>query len=233
MPRSRSTSHADDRPHPLDERPNSIPGTLYWSFWSFILGNTAVAAGAPQGNFYAEIIFGVPTIVSGRPVPPPPRPVRNLPKPMTSADIVGIAAGSTDNLVFWCNGAVYQSISPPVVQSQSVILNSQDSNPGISVTVNNGAVNINDDWVIYFTELNLPGSTPYFFLGGNQNGADLQLMAGYTSSFSYIGFTHFVTGTWALQKSWAMYGWSEDQFSLQNPPLALPAFPPGGPFFEG
>jgi hypothetical protein len=230
-PRARSVPRgpAATPAHPGRDQP-VLNFIKQWSFWSFVLEKITPAG---QG-YYAEIIFGSPSLVlfTGDGII---SPLQNLSTPLTSANIVGVAAGCTD-APLWFNGSVYQVVGrlPPFFQmqtiTQSAVLNAADSNPGISVTVNDGAATMNSDWILAFSDTNNPTSAPQLFLLGNIYEG--QLAAGIMEEQNGVDVASYAcSGVWTFGKSWATG--PAAYFSMQNPPLALPAFPPGGPFVAG
>src|SRR5208337_2272371 len=174
--------------------------------------------------YFAEVIFGRPFILLVPAESPafvgPAEPIQDLDSPLDNSDMVGVVAGYSG--AFQCNGVEFQVINSLPI---SVVLNTYTSNTYASnpqgptnVTVTNGVATLNGLGVVFSTA-NAANSGSTFALAGN-GGPNAQI--DYDPQFSCIG-------TWVFKTTWAVF-YDGAPYSLQNPPLPLPVFPPGGEF---
>ncbi|MGD0403453.1 MAG: hypothetical protein ABSB66_09660 [Candidatus Acidiferrales bacterium] len=193
-----------------------------WSFWSFHLTGQSSTSVGNASLFFAEVIFAHPTILIARPgsgpIPMPLAPAQSVATPLDNSNIVGVSAGLSG--VFDCNGADFQLLDSAGLQSTPVNTFLSGST---TVTVNNGIATLTDMNLVF--SKNVANSPALFALYGPKSSIG-QLI--YHPSYG-------CAGTWKFKQSWAAFGplaglGQPPQYSLANPPLPVPAFPPGGEF---
>jgi hypothetical protein len=212
--------------HPFPP-PITIP-FVQWTFWSFHLINQRSNT-EYKGQFFAEVIFGYPVFMSvSLPLPPDWQPpsVESLPFALDNTHLVGVSATLSANpptapptALYGFDGKnYYQQGNPAVTVTQP--LGGFPNSPATSMTVRNGTATL--------TSLNVAcASTPNSYL--------LQLSAGGApgNSSVFFNFEAACAGDWQFKKTWTQ-GVSLAQaispFSPTNPPIAPPAWPPGGEF---
>jgi hypothetical protein len=175
-----------------------------WSFWSFDLQDIR----GTGGGYFAEVIFGVFYLAINPPKVLPP--LQQWGAPLTNSNIVGVSFGAQKG--WQCNGTSITFLNKLPIP---FAFNQNDTTYGqTNVTVSNGVPTLNDLGAVF----DGPTGQQPAYLSANKN-AQIFYSPAYSAS-----------GSWKFKQSWGVV--SNLSYSVSNPPLPIPGFPPGGEFSQ-
>ena len=192
-----------------------------YTFWSFHLkpGSVIAESDVPPGTqWLAEVIFAYPAcaLVGEGIASAKPFPVSNVPSPLNLSNIVGATGACTG--VRACNGVTSYAEDSGVIQQTPAMLSTALSTAQLTVSAGTATL----------TTLEL------VFLSGTsiEPTKAMTLATPNLGNVLSFGPSYQCAGQWELKANWARFGNKSNPYSISNPPLPLPLFPPGAEFLD-